>query len=548
MSRTSRYNYNNRAQSSAIGQWRAAVYVRLSREDGDRPESESVSMQRSMLLDFIDGNDDIELYKVYIDDGWSGTSFERPQFEKMMQDVQSRAVNCVIVKDLSRFGRNYIDSGQYLEKVFPLLGVRFISVNDRLDSYRDPTTMNNIIVPFRNIINDEYCRDISNKVRSSLDTRRRQGKFIGSFSAYGYKKDPADHNHLIIDDEAAEVVRDIYLQFIGGASVKGIAKNLNAAGILNPTAYKQSKGMDYRHPTGSDGLWADSSVRRILRNEVYTGNLVQGKNRVISYKVQVCAAVNPEDWITVENTHEAIVTNEIFDKAQSLFYRDTRAAPDAREVYLLSGFVKCADCGRAMNRKTVKQPYGTYNYYICSTYKKGGACTKHTIRGDKIETAVLETIRAQIALAIDADKLIKQIGIEGRASAETERLGNLLKTKQREIDRIICCKADLYPDWKAGIISKDEYTAIRAKLNAELEAAEKAIAETERLINEKKDGIRRADNFIDSFIKYKNIDRLTREILVELVEDIHVSEGGGITIEFKFADTFLPLTADGIGG
>ena len=542
MSRTSKYALEAISATSGLKVWKAALYVRLSREDGDKEESDSVSNQRALLNDFAALQEDIEVYDVYVDDGWSGTNFERPDFLRMMQDIKGRLVDCVVVKDLSRFGRNYIEVGQYIEKVFPFMDVRFISVNDMLDSVKNPQAMNNLIVPFKNIINDEYCRDISNKVRSSLDMKRKQGKFIGSFATYGYLKDPSDHNHLIVDEEAAAVVQNIFAWFIAGMSIIGIAKKLNEFGILNPSAYKQEKGFCYRHPSGekNDGMWPDSSVRRILRNEVYTGNLVQGKNKIKSYKVQVSVAVPQEQWIIVPNTHEAIISKETFEKAQFLFTRDTRTAPDANQVYLLAGFVKCADCGRAMNRKLISQPYKKYCYYICSTFKKmhNGACTKHTIRSDKLENAILETIRTQVALAVSMDEMVETINQRIHVKKSSARTLAALAAKKHERKQLEKMKLELYPDWKNGDITKNEYQQLKEQMDVRLASVEENIAALEQSMEETKNGVDSSNAFLSSFLKYRNIQTLTREILVELVDEVRVHEGGSITIRFKFADAF----------
>ena len=273
MARKSKYEPSSAKLSTPL--WKPALYIRLSREDGDREESNSIASQRELLTEFVDTQTDMTAPRLYTDDGCTGTDFDRPDFQRMLVDLRAGLVNCVIVKDLSRFGRNYVGVGEYLEHVFPLLNVRFISVSDNVDSYLDPRSVNNLVVPFKNILNDEYARDISNKVRASLDLKRRQGKFIGSFASYGYRKDPSDHSRLLIDEPAAAVVRDIFNWFIGGTSVLGIAKRLNEQGVPNPSAYKRQQGMNYRHPTSDrlDDLWPDSSVRRILRNPLYTGTM-----------------------------------------------------------------------------------------------------------------------------------------------------------------------------------------------------------------------------------------------------------------------------------
>lgn len=538
MARKSKYAADN----TAARLWKPAIYVRLSREDGDKEESDSIQNQRALLAEFAAAQDDMLEPRFYLDDGFTGTDFDRPDFQRMLRDLRAGAADCVIVKDLSRLGRNYIEAGDYLEKVFPLLGVRFISVGDRVDSFLDPQSLNTLIVPFKNILNDEYCRDISNKVRASLDLKRRQGKFIGSFASYGYRKDPDDHSRLLIDEEAAAVVRDIFDWFVGGMSVLGIAKRLNAAGVPNPSAYKQRQGMKYRHPASDqlDGLWPDSSVRRILKNRLYTGTMVQGKNRMKSYKLHVSEALPEEQWIAVEATHEAIVPPDLFARAQSLFARDTRAAPGKGEVYLFSGFLRCADCGRAMNRKQISQPYGTYHYYICSTFKKmaGGACTKHTIRSDRLEQAVLETLRCQIALAVEMDELIAAINRNGVQQRPVKRLLDERERLSQEHVRLEQMKLALYPDWKSGDISREEYHQLKDRFVRQQEQLNSRLTALQTQIDETQSQTDGANSFVAQFLRHRNLQKLTREVVTELIDEILVHEGGGITIQFKFADAY----------
>ena len=463
----------------------------------------------------------------------------------MLNDLRAGLVNCVIVKDLSRFGRNYVGVGEYLEHEFPLLNVRFISVSDNVDSYLDPRSVNNLVVPFKNILNDEYARDISNKVRASLDLKRRQGKFIGSFASYGYRKDPNDHSRLLIDETAAAIVRDIFDWFISGTSVLGIAKKLNAMGIPNPSAYKRQQGMNYCHPASDklDGLWPDNSVRRILRNPLYTGTMVQGKNRTKSYKLHVSEAVPEDEWITVEQTHEAIIPGELFDKAQALFERDTRTAPTHKQVYLFSGFLRCADCGKAMNRKQISQPYGNYYYYICSTFKKqhSGACTKHTIRSDRLEQAVLETLRSQIALAVEMDELIAEINRSGARSRSADHLQTERAQLETERERIEQMKLSLYPDWKAGDISREEYHRLKEQFEQQQAKLDTRLASLQTRIDEAQNGVDETNSFLSQFVKYRNLQTLTREVIVELIDMMYVHEGGKITIKFKFSDAYAAV-------
>ena len=524
--------------------WKAALYIRLSREDGDKVESNSITSQREILKEYLKLHPDIELHDFYIDDGWSGTNFDRPGFIRMMEDIYSGDVNCVIVKDLSRFGRNYTDAGNYLDNIFVRLQIRFIALNNGID-----TATNNmnaatrcITVGVQNVINESLAATTSVNVRGTLNVNREQGKFIGSFASYGYMKDPNDHHKLIIDPETAPVVRMIFEKFIDGCSIIGIAKDLNEMGIPNPTAYKKLKGFNYKHPAGKklDGLWPDSSVRRILRNEMYVGNMVQGKNTTISYKIKQCRAIPKEDWIIVEGTHEAIVDRETFDKAQSLFNQFIRKAPQKSEVDLFSGFVRCAECLRAMNKKTNSHPYGTYHYYRCGTSRKmkKSSCTNHTIRIDKMELAVLASIQGMIDSAVEMDKLIKRINSSPVKKKESSHICSAIDTHTAELEKLKGMIIDLYPDWKSGIISKEEYFTLKEQLTEKTTSLEKALENLKRTNEEFKNGITEDNDFISHFKKYGKIDTLTRAMVVELIDKIYVHEGGRITISFKFTDAY----------
>lgn len=524
--------------------WKAALYIRLSREDGDKVESNSITSQREILKEYLKLHPDIELHDFYIDDGWSGTNFDRPGFIRMMEDIYSGDVNCVIVKDLSRFGRNYTDAGNYLDNIFVRLQIRFIALNNGID-----TATNNmnaatrcITVGVQNVINESLAATTSVNVRGTLNVNREQGKFIGSFASYGYMKDPNDHHKLIIDPETAPVVRMIFEKFIDGCSIIGIAKELNEMGIPNPTAYKKLKGFNYKHPAGKklDGLWPDSSVRRILRNEMYVGNMVQGKNTTISYKIKQCRAIPKEDWIIVEGTHEAIVDRETFDKAQSLFNQFIRKAPQKSEVDLFSGFVRCADCLRAMNKKTNSHPYGTYHYYRCGTSRKmkKSSCTNHTIRIDKMELAVLASIQGMIDSAVEMDKLIKRINSSPVKKKESSHISSAIDTHTAELEKLKGMIIDLYPDWKSGIISKEEYFTLKEQLTEKTTSLEKALENLKQTNEEFKNGITEDNDFISHFKKFGKIDTLTRAMVVELIDKIYVHEGGRITISFKFTDAY----------
>ena len=524
--------------------WKAALYIRLSKEDGDKSESYSITSQREILKEYLKLHQDIELYDFYIDDGWSGTTFDRPDFKRMMQDVYSGEVNCVIVKDLSRFGRNYTDAGNYLDNVFVRHRVRFIAINNSVDtaSGNMNAATQCISVGVTNVINESIAATTSVNVRGTLNVNRAQGKFIGSFPAYGYLKDPEDRHKLIIDEETAPIVRMIFEKFTSGESIMGIARDLNETGIPNPSMYKRLKGYNYNHPAGkiNDGLWPDSSVRRVLQNEIYIGNMVQGKNTTISYKIKQCRAVPKEEWFVVEGTHEAIIDKETFDRAQALFNKNIRKSPEKKEVDLFAGLVRCADCGRIMSKKSNKHPYGEYHYYRCTTARKmkKDACTNHTIRIDKLEEAVLVFLRKMVELATEYDDILRRINNSTKRKSRSEVLQKNLEKQLEEKNANHRMLLELYPDWKSGDISKQEYVELKEIYQKKFEKNNETVAALEKQIREISEGIGSENDFIANFKRTGNIIKLTRSMLTQLVEEILVHEGGNITIRLKCKDAF----------
>ena len=524
--------------------WQAALYIRLSKEDELAGESNSVTSQREILREHLKQHPDIVEYDCYIDDGWTGTNFDRPGFNRMMQDIYAGKVNCVIVKDLSRFGRNYSKGGELLTSEFVKLGVRFISTNNYYDSISSiaSSATGCITLGITNVINESVSATTSANVRATLNINRQQGKFIGSFACYGYQKDPNDHHRLLIDEEAAQVVRMIFQKFIDGESIIGIAKSLNDMGIPNPTSYKQAHGQKFHHPNGfrQDGLWPDSSVRRILTNEMYIGNMVQGKNRIISYKDQIARACPKEEWYIVPNTHEAIISPDTFQKAQGLLNKSIRHSPKTQQAYLLSGLVKCGDCMRVMNIKTNEQPYGTFRYYRCVTRRKmkTNGCTNHTIRMDKLEGAVLAYLQHIIALAVEADEVIKKINANGKKRNNASYLKKALQTQQAERDKAAKMMLELYPDWKSGVLSKEEYLALKGSMQEKLDDYDANIEKLHAAIAESETGVDSENAFIAAFKKYKNIQSLTRSIVIELIDSIYVYEGNRVQINLRCQDAY----------
>ena len=436
--------------------WNVAAYTRLSHEDGDKEESNSIGSQREMIREFIRNRPDMVITREYVDDGFSGVNFERPGFKQMMEDLQAKRVDCIVCKDLSRFARNYIDSGRYLEKVFPTMGVRFIAINDNYDSCGERSQSDSLIIPFKNLINDAYCKDISMKIRSQLDIKRKMGDFIGAFCTYGYMKSPDNKNRLVVDEEAAKVVELIFRLRLQGMSNTGIGDKLNGMGILSPMAYKVSKGMDYRSGfrTNERVLWSAETVRRVLSNPVYVGTLIQHKRGTPNYKVKREIQYEESDWIVIPRNHQPIIEQTDFDTVQSLLGRDVRVAPKQESVYLFSGFVYCGDCGHAMVRKTVSRGGKKYQYLVCSTNKAGHGCTSHCFGEKKLDKIVFTLVRDHIDQICEIDRVMDYIASLPENQREIFNYDAQINRLEAEIQRYQDLKLGLYSDMADGIISK----------------------------------------------------------------------------------------------
>ena len=519
--------------------WSAGLYLRLSRDD-DKYESESISSQRDILQDFVRRNPDITVFDIYVDDGFTGTNFDRPDFKRMEDDLRAKKINCIIVKDLSRFARNCIEIGNYLSILFPYLKTRFICVNDNVDSFLDPESLDNISTKFKNLINDEYCRDISVKVKSSLTIRRENGEYIGSFPCYGYKKDTSDYHKLVIDEEAAEVVRDIFRMFLAGGSVRGIVRVLNGRGILTPAQYKKKLYPKYNPPSEKNATWTMRTVRRILTNQMYVGDLVQNVMNNISYRIQKCRPVEKENYIIVPDTHEAIISREDFAKVADLLRRDTRESPKTQKLNALSGFIKCGDCKRGMIKKSMNNGFKDYSYYICSTYKNRGKelCSKHTIQAEKVENAVLSFLQFHLKLVAEIEPLLELINNSPERAKKSAKLEAALEKLKGELKKYRQLKAELYPDFKAGLIELSEYEMFRTKYDVSMSDIEEKIKQTQEKIIEIEQGISPENAFIKAFIEQKSIPELTREVVSIFIENIYVFEDNRIEINLKYRDDY----------
>lgn len=524
-----------------------ALYLRLSKEDGDvasgsKNESNSIANQKSLIMDYLQSRPEFRVVSIREDDGFSGTDFNRPAFQAMMEDVKKGVINCIIVKDLSRFGRNYIEVGRYLEKLFPMLGIRFIAVNDNYDSL-EADTAHDIVVPFKNLINDSYCRDLSVKIRSHLAIKRKNGEFIGAFACYGYLKDENNRNQLVVDTYAGQVVKDIFRMKINGMSQYRIADALNEQGILSPMEYKKYLGSHFESSfkVNPKAVWTAKAVTRILTNEVYTGVLVQGKQTTPNHKVKVRQEVDETDWIRVENAHESLIDRVLFDIVQNLMGRDTRTSPNETQVFPLSGLVYCGDCGHPMVRKisryTKKEKADTaqtYGYFLCSEKCGKGGCSWHRISENDLMGAVLGAVNLHIQKVLDVQEALKQIENAPSRQLMIQKYQERLSMKEEERKKAERLKIGIYEDLKDGLLDKEEYQKLKTEFDSRIAEADAAVKELNRQIAELEGSNCTNAAWMSYFQQFGRLEHLTRWAAAIIINKILVYEDNRIKITFNF--------------
>lgn len=506
------------------------LYIRLSREDDDKVEiSESITNQKSLLIQYVKENN-LRLVDIYIDDGYSGTSFDRPAFKRMIDDILKGKINMVITKDMSRLGRDYIGTGELIEKFFPSYGVRYIAVTDNIDTYLDSS--NNDIAPFKAIMNDMYAKDISKKIKSSLKAKQKEGKWVGGRTPFGYMKDPNDRNKLIIFEEQAVVVRRIFDMCLEGLSFYKIALRLTNEKVKTPAEHYSFEWKNNYHL--NYGLWHAKTIRDILTNRMYIGDLVQNKRNKVNYKVKKIIKNNPENYIVVENTHEAIIEKEIFYQVQKRIPKNA-GRNEKKETHLLDGLLYCGDCGHRISvtsrRKKDNRCYTICNYY--RTYMKYHVCTTHSNNYDVLENIILNTLKELCLNYIDKKKIkeetLKNINNDNKQSIKKEI--SVLKT---EINRINSNLDNIYLDKLNKVIIKEQFNRVKIKLENELKIKQDRYIELSSNINEKYNNEinhKKIEKFIDEFLL---MEKHNRELIVSLVDRIEIFEDKNINIKTTF--------------
>lgn len=543
--------------------YKAADYLRLSKEDGDfsispgKQESNSISSQRELCERFVHDAADIELVAEFVDDGYTGTNFDRPHFQDMMEAVKRGEINCIIVKDLSRFGRDYIEAGKYIEKIFPQLGVRFIAINDHYDSLKAVGGNDSIILPFKNLINDSYSRDISIKVRSNLESKRLKGEFIANFPVYGYIRSPEDKSQLLVDEFAAPTVRDIFRWRIEGLSAQKIADRLNGRGTLPPMEHKKNSGSRYKScfKTTGEAKWSAVAVKRILTNEVYTGTLVQGRRTTPNYKVKKVVVKDESEWARKEDAHEAIISVAEYNLVQVLMKRESRSAPGAEAVHPLSGMIFCGACGKSAKRTSAYHGGRKYAYYNCPNsvtrpWKRKGVeptpgktegCPPCSIREEELEAAVLATLQVQISLILDMEKALRQVDDLAWEKRELNRLDAEIAVQEELIEKNNLLKMGIYEDLRDGLITKEEFGGLKEQFSLRIQAADEAVTALKRERDCVNEGLTSQQGWLAQFHQYENITSLHRALVVNLVDQIVLYPDRQIGVLLRHRDQFAEI-------
>ena len=526
--------------------WSVGEYNRLSKEDGDKPESDSIQNQHSINqkhLEYLrEQGEQIESVTVYSDDGYAGGNFKRPRYQALIRDVESGKINCIIFKDNSRLGRNYPELGRLMEDYFPQKGVRVISVLNNLDSVKDPRGYCSAIVSFSNIVNDDYIRQLSIKIKCTLTMKRERGEFIGNYAPFGYQKDPADRHRLVVDEEQAEIVRKIFDWYEDGMSASSIAKRLNAMQIMTPGDFKIRDGCKsfITHDRNSSKLhaWTTTTIATILKNEVYIGNMVQGKHKSVSYRSKKMMLTDESEWTVVEGTHAPIISHEQFAIIHERFARRTRISPGKTHVYPLSGLVSCGACGHRMNR-VVSQGYARYRC-ITRTYAPD-KCQCPSIKEEYLEELILQTLQSLIArlvdvkAVIDAARQFKTIN-----GAKNEYMLALNKAK-REQERLQDAQFHLYDDLQSGLIPKTQYLQFQKRYETEIAAQEAKIEHLNQGLLQLKEARQQDDEFVAFFQKYGNIQKLDWDTVNQLIQKVVFHDKQHADIYFRFADEYEKL-------
>ena len=534
---------------SGIKVYQTAIYARLSRED-NLSNSDSIENQIAQLERYIDARPYLQLADIFADNGFTGTDFERPEWQRLMEAVQQRKINCIIVKDLSRLGRNYIETGEFLEKICPFFGIRFIAVNDNFDT--DTAEANGqLSVSLSNIINDYYAKDISRKVTSALRSKMEKGEYIGSWEKYGYVKSPENKNQLIVNPETAPVVRMIYQWRSEGMSYMGINKKLNDMGIPSPGQYKADRGIvTNNNQKPRKILWNKHMVTDILKDITYLGHLAQRKTTQCLYAGIPFSRTEEQDWIQVENTHEAIIEPELFEKVQEINKKAAAAQkanrgkydhlPKAKNIY--GKKFTCADCGSVMKlvRSISTNKDKVYFTFKCPTHEEHGAraCTAKRMRKADVDEAVLSSIKAQFELFLDCREALDSLLKAKKKQVKKAGKSDQAKELKKQLEKKKSVFSGLYRDLREGLIDDQDYAQTREILMEDISRLEKQLAELKSSKAEYEEPLQEAKIWETLIEKYAHAEEISEELADAMIESMQMNGDNSLSIQFRYMDSF----------
>lgn len=529
--------------------YKVGIYARLSIED---KSTETINTQVYFIKKYIEEQPHLNLVDVFTDNGFSGTDFQRPGFDSLMKAVRNGEINCIVVKDFSRFGRNYLETGSYLENIFPFIGVRFISINDGYDSNNPMDGNTKLSISIKNLTNEQFARDISKKIKSTYRTKQANGEFLGTFAPYGYAKSREDKHRLVVDDEAAKVVLYIFEQRATGMSYYKIADDLNIKRIDSPMVYRVRKGLLEPTEKRLKVIWNPSQVRKILQDEVYIGHIVQGKTSKSKFAGNKWIYHSREDWIVVKNMHEPIIPMDLWEKVQQIFEETHQtyainfgkySKGYKRSENILTKKIFCGDCGKPITRSSKYYANGErYFQYDCTHKNKDGKlCPSKHMLETKLYELIYKSIRLQIDLCVEYKKHIEKLENQEDVSLTTTSLNKKLTDIANAIKCKIQRKTLLYDDYAEGNINREDYIMISRQYEREIEELSDKRLIIEETLENRRSMFANRNGWMKAFDKFRRSKKLSKEMVDTLIKRITIVTRGSIEIEFNFQDEFKQL-------
>ena len=535
--------YRNTERKYSVG-----IYVRKS--CAEENNSDSINTQISMVENFVAKNDNFRIYDIYADNGETGTKFDRPEFNRLMEDIRTGSVDCVVVKDLSRFGRNYMEAGALLETIFPYMNVRFIAVNEHYDSLSETAQDNSLTISVENLLNDLYAKDISKKINSAYLENFKQGNYMGAYAPYGYLRSPDNCHRFIIDSETAPTVKKIFEMKANGETYQGIANYLNKEGIESPSNYKYRIGILRDKRFAAEKPWLAGVVKSMLSNQCYIGNIVQGKKRCRNSTNNKMVAMAENDWFISENMHKPIIDRDLWDKVQKSINETEKIYKDRQGKYkdrfqpenLLFKKIICSECGKFLRRgHQCPKDYIIYSYYCANVNKDGSKCKCRYHNEQKLFQIIFEAIRQQIKLALDTKKVLIEFEKMPAFNAEAERLGKELTASESKLKSCTSKKTMLYGSYSDGTITLNDYNSMRSSYDKEIQELNERIESLTLELYKQKNLKSTKNKWIVEFEKFNRQRKLTKDMVTALIDRIYVHGQYELEIVFNFRDEYLYL-------